>query len=322
MTPRQQYAIISPGYPKPGGRAFQRPGIFSKGRDEQGGMNQLARFSRLADGLVHHRAFEYTIIGVILFNAVLLGLATFPQARAYGEYISLGNRVVLGIFIVEALLKMLALAPRSHRYFRDGWNVFDFLVIVLSLIPTTGQFATIGRLARMLRIIRLISTVRELRLIASALMHALPSVFHVIMLLSIFVYIYAIIGNQLFRESSPDSWGSLGLSVLTLFSILTLDDWTKIMGNDMAATPLAWVFYVSYISIGTFVVINLFVAIIVNSLEEIREQHQRKVDRRLGPTREQLILELRHSRDTMRRLERMLEEEGYAVDEHREDASG
>lgn len=284
-------------------------------------MNQLARISRLADQLVHRRAFEYTIIGVILFNAALLGLATFPQAAAYQEWIRLGNQVILGIFILEALLKMLALAPRPDRYFRDGWNIFDFLVIVLSLIPTTGQFATIGRLARILRIIRLISTVRELRLIASALMHALPSVFHVVALLGIFGYIYAIIGYQLFQDSSPDNWGSLGRGVLTLFSILTLDDWTKIMFTDMEHTPLAWVFYVSYISIGTFVVINLFVAIIVNSLEEIREQHRLEADRKLPPSREQLIQELRHSRDTMRRLERLLEEEGYGIDEHREDGS-
>lgn len=284
-------------------------------------MNQLARVAQWADGLVHRRAFEYTIISVILFNGVLLGLATFPQARPYAEWISLGNQIVVGIFIVEALLKMLALAPGSHRYFKDGWNIFDFLVIVLSLIPTTGQFATVGRLARLLRLVRLVSTVREMRLVVSALMHALPSVAHVVALLGIIHYIYAIIGYQLFQENNPDYWSSLGRATLTLFSLLTLDDWTNVMLADMANNPLAWIFYVSYISIGTFVVINLFVAIIVNSLEEIREQHQRDADRQLAPSREELLLELRHAREMMRRLERLLEEEDNTAP-HKEDGPG
>ena len=288
-------------------------------------MNRLERLERLAqamDRVVHHRAFEYSIIGVILFNAALFGVATLPEAQPYEGWLRLGNRAVLGIFIVEALLKMLAFAPRSYRYFQDGWNVFDFLIIVLGLVPTTGQFATVGRLARLLRIVRLVSTVRELRLIALALLHALPSVFHVVALLSIFVYIYAIIGFQMFQESSQENWGSLGRSVLTLFSVLTLDDWTRIMFRDLNAdNPLAWVFYVSYISTGTFVVINLFVAIIVNSLEEIRERHQRSTQEKGVATREDLIEELRRSRETMLRLEQLLEQEDGGADP-KKDGSG
>ena len=288
-------------------------------------MNRSERLERLAqrmDRLVHHRAFEYAIIGVILFNAALFGVATLPEAQPYEGWLRLGNRAVLGIFIVEALLKMLAFAPRSYRYFQDGWNVFDFLIIVLGLVPTTGQFATVGRLARLLRIVRLVSTVRELRLIALALLHALPSVFHVVALLSIFVYIYAIIGFQMFQESSQENWGSLGRSVLTLFSVLTLDDWTRIMFRDLNAdNPFAWVFYVSYISTGTFVVINLFVAIIVNSLEEIRERHRRSTAEKGVATREELIEELRRSRETMLRLEQLLEQEGDDADP-KKDGSG
>ena len=284
-------------------------------------MNQLARAAQWADRLVHNRVFEYSIIGVILFNAVLLGLATVPEARPYAELIRLGNRAVLGIFIVEALLKMLAFAPRSYLYFRDGWNVFDFLIIVLGLAPTTGQFAAIGRLARLLRIFRLVSTVRELRMVASALMHALPSVSHVVALLAVFHYIYAIIGFQLFQETNPANWGSLGQAVLTLFSLLTLDDWTRIMLIDMQTAPLAWIFYVSYISIGTFVVINLFVAIIVNSLEEIREQHQRDADRLQAPSHDELLQELRQAREMMLRLERLLEAEDDDQS-HKEDGPG
>ena len=180
----------------------------------------MQQISLLADRLVNKAAFEYTIIALILLNGVFLGLGTSPVlARQYGDLLHLGNQIVLGVFIVEALLKMIALAPRVDMYFRDGWNVFDFLVIVFSLIPATGEFAMVARLARLLRVLRLISAIRELRLIVAALVRSIPSVGHVMLLMSIIVYIYAIIGYQLFHEHDPMHWRSLGISVLTLFNI-------------------------------------------------------------------------------------------------------
>ena len=177
-------------------------------------MQQATQF---ADRLVNRPAFEYTIIALILMNGVLLGLETSPALeQRYGGIMHLGNQIVLGVFIVEALLKMLALAPRIDRYFHDGWNVFDFLVIVFSLIPATGQFAMVARLARLLRVLRLVSAIRELRLIVAALVRSIPSVGYVIMLMSIIVYIYAIIGYHLFHEHDPTHWRTLGISVLTL----------------------------------------------------------------------------------------------------------
>ena len=268
----------------------------------------MKRLSQMSQRLVEACWFEYFIVAVILANAVLLGLSTSPRIeQPYGDWLELGYRVALGIFIVEALLKMLALAPRSHRYFRDGWNVFDFLVIVFALVPATGQFAMITRLARLLRVVRLISTVKELRLIVAALVRSIPSVGHVIMLMSIVVYIYAIMGYHLFNEHDPDNWGTLGISALTLFNIITLEGWIEVMDTAMEAYSWAWIYFVSFVIMGTFVVINLFIAIIINNLEEAKQERLRELE---GPvSREELLREVRATQATLRRLEERLDDE-------------
>ena len=266
----------------------------------------MQQISLFADRLVNKAAFEYTIIALILLNGVFLGLGTSPVlAQQYGDLLHLGNQIVLGVFIVEALLKMIALAPRVDMYFRDGWNVFDFLVIVFSLIPATGEFAMVARLARLLRVLRLISAIRELRLIVAALVRSIPSVGHVMLLMSIIVYIYAIIGYQLFHEHDPMHWRSLGISVLTLFNIITLEGWTVVMDNAMQLHSWAWIYFVSFVIAGTFVVINLFIAIIINNLDDAKAERLRELEPPVS--RAELLRELRTTRDALRRLEQRLE---------------
>ena len=273
-------------------------------------MNQL---SQSVGRLVNAPAFEYSIIALILINAALLGMGTSPRLTAeYGDLINLGYQIVLGVFIVEALLKMIALAPRSDRYFREGWNVFDFLIIVFSLIPATGQFATIARLARLLRVLRLISTIKQLRLIVEALMRSIPAVGHVMILMSVVLYIYAIIGYQLFNQHDPEHWGDLGISALTLFRVLTLESWTEIMYTAMLLHPLAWIYFLSFVVVGTFVVINLFIAIIINNLDETKLERMREQP----ISQAELLNELRTTQGMLRRLEsRMNATAQYAPEE-------
>ena len=164
----------------------------------------MDRLTHISRRLTDNPAFELGIVAIIIINALLLGLGTSPTLdRDYGDWIGIGYQIALAIFIAEALLKMTASSPRVAGYFKDGWNVFDFLIIVFALIPATGQFAMIARLARLLRVLRLVSTIRDLRLIVAALVRSIPSVGHVIMLMSIMVYIYAIIGYHLFSEARP-----------------------------------------------------------------------------------------------------------------------
>ena len=274
-------------------------------RETQSG---LERITGPLSRVVESRTFELVIIGVILANAVLLGLGTSSSIESdYGDLLHLGNQVALGIFIVEALMKLLALAPRSHRYFASGWNIFDFAVIVFSLVPATGQFAMVSRLARLLRVMRLITTVKELRVIVAALVRAIPSVGHVMVLMSIIVYIYAIMGYHLFAEEDPQHWRSLGISVLTLFNIVTLEGWVEIMNNVMDTFPWAWLYFTSFIVIGTFVVINMFIAIIVNSLDEAKADALRSL--REPSTADELLREIRETQAALQRLLERLDAE-------------
>ncbi len=252
--------------------------------------------------LVEAPAFEFTIIAIIILNGALLGLGTSPAlSERYGELIRIGSQIALVIFIVEALLKMVSASPRVAGYFKDGWNIFDFLVIVFALIPATGQFAMIARLARLLRVLRLISTIRDLRLIVAALVRSIPSVGHVMMLMSIIVYIYAIMGYHLFHENDPENWGNLGISLLTLFNIITLEGWTEVMYAAMEVHPLAWLYFVSFVIVGTFVVINLFIAIIINNLDEAKLERLREIEAPVS--REELVREIRATQDALQRLE-------------------
>ena len=267
------------------------------------GKVSLAQMSKLVthiQRIVRAPAFEYSIILLILFNALILGIQTSPAMVAqYGGLLDLGHDIVLVVFVIEALLKMAALAPRSYRYFLDGWNVFDFLIIVLSLVPATGGLAMLARLARLLRVLRLISAIRDLRLITAALLRSIPGVGNVVMLVSVIIYIYAIVGHQLFSEHDPENWRNLGVSALTLFQIITLEGWNDVLKTAMQLNPLAWIYFVSFVIICTFVVINLFIAIIINNLEEAKLDQLPTDDM----SAEDMLRELRRTQDTLRRIE-------------------
>ena len=260
-------------------------------------------------------AFEAAIIAIIVINAVLLGLGTSPTLdREYGGLITIAYQVSLAVFIVEALLKMAASKPRAAGYFRDPWNVFDFLVIVFALVPATGQLALVARLARLLRVLRLVSVNKDLRLIVTALVRSIPSVGHVMMLMGVIVYIYAIIGYHLFSEHDPENWRNLGISILTLFNIITLEGWTVVMLTAMDLNPLAWIYFVSFVVMGTFVVINLFIAIIINNLDDAKLERLRDLEEPVS--REELLREIRTTRDALQRLERRIEDSERDPDSH------
>lgn len=261
----------------------------------------MEKFTSFARRFTEAPAFEAAIIAIIIINAILLGMDTSPTIdRDYGDWIRMAYQVALSIFIVEALLKMTASTPRVAGYFRDGWNVFDFLVIIFALIPATGGLAIIARLARLLRVLRLVSAIKDLRLIVTALIRSIPSVGHVLLLMSIIVYIYAIIGYHLFSEHDPENWRNLGISVLTLFNIITLEGWNEVMFTAMELHPLAWLYFVTFVIIGTFVVINLFIAIIINNLDEAKLDRLRELETPVS--REELLRELRATQDALQKL--------------------
>lgn len=257
--------------------------------------------------VVNNIWFERFIIGVIIVNGVVLGLETLPAINAvYGPAFELINVVVIGVFVMEAAMKLTAVAPRYSRYFGDKWNLFDFTVVVLSLVPATGQFATIARTARLLRVVRLISAVPELRLIVDTLVRSLPSMANVVLLMGVIFYIYAITGYHLFHAHDPQHWANVGISLLTLFRVVTLEDWTDVMYTAMQMHPLSWLYFVSFVVVGTFVVINLFIAVVLNNLEETKADRLKELE--VPATREELLRELRNVQVSVERLQTRLQE--------------
>jgi voltage-gated sodium channel len=263
---------------------------------------------KFAHALVEKPAFEYFIIGLILLNAVILGLETSPSIVAeYDDWLRFGNNFILGVFMLEAALKIIAVAPRLKLYFGNGWNLFDFSIVVLSLLPASGEYAMIARLARLLRVARLISTIPELRLIVATLVRSIPSMGHVLMLMGVIFYIYAVAGYHLFHEHDPTHWRNLGISLLTLFRVVTLEDWTDVMYTAMEMHYLSWIYFVSFVVVGTFVVINLFIAVVLNNLEEAKQEQLAALQ--APASKDEILKELRQTQVALTRLQAKLEKQ-------------
>jgi len=248
--------------------------------------------------------FEHFILGVIIFNGIIIGLETSPTLYTkYEAIFHMLNAFILFIFIVEALIKIVAEGPHFQKYFR-GWNLFDFTIIVLSFLPS-GQFATLARLVRVLRLARILSLVPELRLIIATLLRSLPSIGHIVLLLGILFYIYGVIGYYLFHKIDPANWGNLGMCLLTLFGIVTLEGWVEKMSLVLPTMPLAWIYFLSFIVTGTFTFINLFVAVVINNLSEAKEERLKEIQK--VPNREELLKELQVTKDALGRLQMQLQ---------------
>ncbi|HEX7293024.1 MAG TPA: ion transporter [Solirubrobacterales bacterium] len=230
--------------------------------------------------------FQLFILGVILANAVVLGLETYDSIdREYGGFLEALNDIFLGIFVVEIAIRIAAHGRRPQDYFKSGWNVFDFVVIGAALLPGLRQNATILRLLRLLRIVRVVSIFPDLRFLIRGMATSLPPIGSMAMLTSLLIYIYGILGWILFAETDPEHWSDIGEAMLSLFVVLTLESWPEIMGAVIDVHPWAWIYFVSYVLIASFLLINMVIAILINSLEEVRAMEA--IDERLNRRRDE-----------------------------------
>ena len=206
------------------------------------------------------------ITAVILFNAVILGLETSEMVMArVGTFIGILDRICLAIFVVELALKLLAY---RFRFFRDGWNIFDFAIVAVSLFPA-AQSLSVLRSLRILRILRVVSVAPRLRRVVEGFITALPGMASVFLLMGIIFYIGSVISTKLFGADFPQWFGSLGQSAYSLFQIMTLESWSMgIVRPVMEVYPQAYIFFVPFIMVTTFAVVNLLVGLIVNSMSE------------------------------------------------------
>ncbi|KAA0912921.1 ion transporter [Aquicoccus porphyridii] len=220
--------------------------------------------------LVEHPRFVTFITAVIIFNAVILGLETSkPVMEAAGPLILALDAACLAVFVVEIAMKLVALGP---RFFRNGWNIFDFVIVGVSLVPA-GQGFTALRALRILRVLRVVSVAPSLRRVVEGFIRAVPGMGSVFLLMGLIFYIAAVMATKLFSESFPQWFGDLGSSAYSLFQIMTLESWSMgIVRPVMEVYPQAWAFFVPFILVTTFAVVNLVVGLIVNSMQEAHHE--------------------------------------------------
>ena len=236
--------------------------------------------SGLAHRIAGSAAFHNFILAVIFLTAVIVGLETSQTLTArHGPIFQWIEIAIQTIFVVEIAIRLLAHWPRLLRFFADGWNVFDLAVVAASLLPQAGAFAMVARLARLMRVTRLVSAFPELRLIVSTMLRSIPSMGHVVMMLGLLLYVYAVLGLYMFRDDDPEHWGTLGAALLTLFQMLTLEGWVEIQAAVLNRHPWAWVYFASFVFVAVFVVVNLFIAVVINNLEAVKVEHQADEDR-------------------------------------------
>lgn len=219
--------------------------------------------------LVESNLFTGTIITLILINAIIVGMETYPSLyQEYRPWFWTADHILLWIFTVEIALRMLA-APSFKHFFKNSWNWFDFLIVTASHVFMGAHFVTVLRILRVLRVFRAISVIPSLRRLVDALLMTIPALGNIMLLMGIIFYIFAVIGTMLFQHTSPEYFGTLQASLLTLFQIVTLDSWgSVVMRQILEELPWAWVYFVSFVLVGTFVVFNLFIGVIVNNVDK------------------------------------------------------
>ena len=232
-------------------------------------------FSERCARIAGSKRFQLTIFGVIVLNAIVLGLDTYDSVdERWGDTLFLLNEIFLGIFIVEILIRISAYGSRPQDYFKDRWNVFDFIVVFAVFIPGVRENATLLRLVRLLRVVRVISVLPDLRVLISGMGKALKPIGSMAAMTLLLLFVYGMIGVQLFGDEIPERWGNIGSAMLTLFTVLTLEGWNEILFRAQDVTQFAWVFLVSFVLLASFLVINILIAVIINSVEEAREEER------------------------------------------------
>ena len=230
-------------------------------------MSETHTLRHRLERFIEARLTQRTIIAVILLNAVTLGLETSETVMAWmGPVIIAADVMILSIFTTEVLIKLFVY---RLGFWRNPWNVFDFFVVAIALIPATGPFQVL----RVLRLLRLVSMVPKLRFIVEALLRAIPGIISIIGLLLLIFYVFSIIATALFRETHPEMFGTLGATMYSLFQVMTLEGWSEDVARPiMQDHPWAWAFFVPFILIATFTVLNLFIAIIVDAMQRMHDR--------------------------------------------------
>lgn len=247
---------------------------------------------------------ERAVMSLIILNAVLLGLETSPWVmERFGRELELLDHVILAVFVLELTARIVV-----HRlaFFRDPWSLFDFVVVAIALVPATETFSVL-RALRVLRILRLITAVPALKRVVMGLLGALPGMGSIVLLIGLLYYVFAVMATKLYGTDFPALFGSLPTSLFTLFTVMTLEGWVDgVVKPIMEKFPYAWVFFITYIIICTFMVLNLFIGVVVNAMQDVnaqaekaeREAEREMIEEETGP----MLAELQYLRGEIAEL--------------------
>ena len=246
-----------------------------------------------------NRFFQFFIITVIILSALLIGAKTYDIDPTYLAILTYLDIAITYLFLFEIIIRFIA-EGHNWSFFKKGWNVFDTLIVAASLIPIDdSEMVLLARLIRVFRVLRLISIIPELRILISALIKALPPMGYVLLLMFIMFYIYAAVGSFLFEGINKTLWGDIAVAMLTLFRVVTFEDWTDVMYETMEVYPLSWMYYLSFIFLNAFVFLNMMIGIVIERMQA--EQNAYNLEHDEGE-----ISELRHvSQNTEAILERL-----------------
>jgi len=240
--------------------------------------------------LIEQPAVQRSILLLIVINAAILGMQTSPALVAsWGELLRVLDMLILGVFVVEIAARIYV-----HRaaFFRDPWSLFDFTVVAIALVPASGPFSVL-RALRVLRVMRMVTMVPSMRRVVGALLSAIPGLGSIAMVLALVFYVSAVIATGLFGADFPEWFGNLGRSVYTLFQVMTLESWSMgIVRPLMDVFPYAWVFFIPFILIATFTMLNLFIAIIVNAMQTVTDAEHEATQASIEAAREHIEADL------------------------------
>jgi voltage-gated sodium channel len=231
----------------------------------------LQKFQYKLHQLDSSKLFQASIIFVIIISALSIGAKTHNLPENFAAILITADIAITIFFAVEITIRYLA-KNNFKAFFSSGWNVFDTLIVIGSLVPTGGSGVLLARLLRVFRVLRLVSMVPELRLLINALLTAIPRMGYIALLMFVIFYIYGATGSILFEEINPELWGDVSISMLTLFRVATFEDWTDVMYETMTVFPLSWLYYLSFIFLTAFIFLNMMVGTI---LEVMSDEHER-----------------------------------------------
>jgi voltage-gated sodium channel len=252
--------------------------------------------------LISNRKFEYTIIGLVILNAIILGLETSDRVMAnFGSYLHALDNVILYIFVAELLARFFV---HRWRFFLDPWRVFDLVVVGIALVPASAGFSVL-RAFRILRILRLLSVIPSLRNVVTGLIAALPGMGSISVLMVLVFYVFSVMATKLFGPSFPEWFGTLGASAYSLFQIMTLESWSMgIVRPVMEKFPYAWAFFIPFIMSTTFTVLNLFIGIIVSAMQAEHDLEAAEDRNQLHNEQEEILSEIKALRREIAELKK------------------